>query len=323
MLSIITDEEKEILSGKETVNRSLYYRDTDLSKRNEIDASLLLEKGRLIDIRPNTRFIHFPEHTHNFVELVYMCNGSTRHIIDGREIILHTGDLLFMNQHAHQEIDPAGRDDIAVNFIILPQFFETVLRNITNASAELRDFLISCLTDQNTGSSFLYFEASGILPIENLMENLIWIMLKKPKNSRTISQQTMALLFLNLMNYTDRIHIDDHSWEKDMVLQLLDYIDSEYKDASLNTFAKRTSSDIYTIERMVKHQTGSTFIQLLSRKRMHQAEYLLTYSRLPVSDICHSIGYENTSWFHRMFLKSHGCTPLQYRHKMQQQKISN
>lgn len=312
-LSVITAEEQEILHGRNTVDRSLYYRDTDLSKKNEIDASLLLEKGKLIDIRPSTRFIHFPEHTHNFVELVYMCNGSTRHIIDGHEICLHTGDLLFMNQFARQEIYPAGKDDIAVNFIIMPQFFDTVLKNIGESSDALRDFLISCLTDRLIGSSYLYFHASGILPVENLMDNMIWSMLNSQKNSRTIMQETMALLFLNLMNYTDRIHLSGKSFEQDTILQLLNYIDEEYKDASLNSFSKHTGIDIYTLSRMLKKATGKTFMELLNERRMSQAAYLLKNSKLSVNDISLSIGYENTSWFHRQFLKTYDCTPRQYR----------
>ncbi len=37
------------------------------------------EDGKLIQIRTHTRFVHFPVHNHNFVEVVYMCHrGSGR-----------------------------------------------------------------------------------------------------------------------------------------------------------------------------------------------------------------------------------------------------
>ena len=113
-LSAITSEEKEILEGKGGVNRALYYA-SDHSK--EIDSARVLENGKLIDIRPHTRFVHFPKHTHNYVEFVYMVKGTTTHIIDDETVVLHEGDLLFMNQHAPQEILPASEEDIAVNFM--------------------------------------------------------------------------------------------------------------------------------------------------------------------------------------------------------------
>ena len=78
----------------------------------------LLEPEKLITIRPHTRFVHFPEHTHDFVEIVYMVQGVTTHIVNGITLTLHPGELLLMGQNTRQEIYKAGREDIAVNFII-------------------------------------------------------------------------------------------------------------------------------------------------------------------------------------------------------------
>ena len=58
---------------------------------NVIDATKLLEAGKLIQVRTHTRFIHFPEHTHNYVEMIYMCSGSTHHVINGEDVILKQG----------------------------------------------------------------------------------------------------------------------------------------------------------------------------------------------------------------------------------------
>ena len=92
----ITDEEREILAGAQDIRKELYTSE----KRFVIDSKKLLEKGRLIEVRPHTRFIHFPEHKHNYVELVYMCHGTTTHILNGRDrLFLEEGDLLFLNQN--------------------------------------------------------------------------------------------------------------------------------------------------------------------------------------------------------------------------------
>ena len=54
-----------------------------------MDAGKLLERGKLIDIRPHTRFIRFPAHSHNYVEMIYMCQGSTVHTINGDLSLIH------------------------------------------------------------------------------------------------------------------------------------------------------------------------------------------------------------------------------------------
>ena len=119
----ITDEERSILNGA-GVDKSIY----TTHGGSIIRHSKLLSDGQLIRIRTHTRFVHFPEHTHDYIEAVYMCAGETTHIINGKKIYLHEGELLFLGQNAKQEIMPAGEKDIAVNFIIQPSFFIKLLK---------------------------------------------------------------------------------------------------------------------------------------------------------------------------------------------------
>ena len=120
-LAMITDEERRILEGKQEIDPQLYTE----KKEMVVDSAKLLKKGKLIQVRPHTRFVHFPAHTHNYIEVIYMCQGTTTHIVNGNQVVLEQGDLLFLNQNAVQEILPAGEYDIAVNFIVLPEFFNT------------------------------------------------------------------------------------------------------------------------------------------------------------------------------------------------------
>lgn len=312
-LSHITDEEKALLSGN-SIDRSLYY-GASAPDSGEVDSARLLQNGKLIDIRPHVRFVHFPKHTHNFVEFIYMCQGSTTHIVDGQEILLKQGDLLFLNQHAVQEILPASEQDIAVNFMILPEFFDTAFQMMGREESALRDFVISCLTERNQEGNYLYFDVASILPVQNLIENLIWNMLRDEPQQRSLNQVTMGLLFLNLMNYTDRIHVSLHSSEQELILKLLRYIDTEYRTASLAHFSSLCGYDVYTISRMVKKNTGRTFKELLQIKRLNQACFLLKNTPIAVADIAERVGYDNTSFFHRLFLRSFGMTPRAYRIK--------
>ena len=117
-LAMITDEERRILEGKQEIDPQLYTE----KKEMVVDSAKLLKKGKLIQVRPHTRFVHFPAHTHNYIEVIYMCQGTTTHIVNGNQVVLEQGDLLFLNQNAVQEILPAGEYDIAVNFIVLPEF---------------------------------------------------------------------------------------------------------------------------------------------------------------------------------------------------------
>ena len=96
-------------------------------------------------------------------------------------------------------------------------------------------------------------------------------------------------------------------------MEILRYIDTEYKNASLTQFAEKENLDIYTLSRIIKRQTGYTFKQLLEERRLEQALFLLKNTDLTIEDIALSIGYENLSFFYRLFSKKHNMTPRQYR----------
>ena len=186
-LSVITEEEQRILDGQKNINKTIYTKKKELV----VDSQHFLQKGKLIQVRTHTRFVHFPKHRHNYVEVIYMCKGSTKHIIDGNEVVLEEGDLLFLNQNATQEILPAGKDDIAINFIIQPQFFDRTFEMIGADDNLLRDFLVGSLCEDSRRTSYLYFHVADVLPIQNLIENMIWSLLNNQINKRSCNQLTM------------------------------------------------------------------------------------------------------------------------------------
>lgn len=308
-LSAITEEEKRILAGKFEIDSSLYTQGGDFV----IDSQMLLKKGKLIEIRPHTRFVHFPKHRHNYIEMTYMCQGSTTHIVNGKKIVLNAGDLLFMNTRVEQEILPATKHDIALNFIVLPEFFNNAFMMLESEKSPLNDFLMSCLFKNETGHDYLYFNVAEVLPIQNLLENLAWTILHNAPNQRNIKQKTMALLFLQLINHVDKIETANSDYKDRITISVLKYIDENYQDASLTQLAKDLNYDFHWLSKEIKKQTGKTFKELLREKKLAQASYLLKHTKLPIEEIILKIGYENTSYFYRIFKEEFAVSPKKYR----------
>lgn len=310
-LRVISPEEQTLLAGSTGIQRGIYMD----ANSDIIDAKKLLDSGRLITLRPHTRFAHFPEHSHNYVEVVYMCSGSTTHLANGKEIHLHEGELLFFGQGARQEILPAGEQDIAVNFIILPQFFDKVLEMLDEEETPLRKFIVDSLKGNN--ANCLYFQVADVLPIQNLIENLIWTLMGTVSsgvsisNRRTICQTTMGLLFLQLLNHTDRL--GSQSSEEAATVRVLHYIEENYRTASLTEIAGALHYDLYWLSREIKRSTGKTFKELLQEKRLLQAAYFLRHTNLLVDEVGEAVGYSNLSYFHRIFFERYHLTPKKFR----------
>lgn len=231
LLCKITPEEERLRRGSNEIEQNLYSSAKEAQgKIVQVDAAKLLEDGKLIQIRTHTRFVHFPVHTHNYVEMVYMCQGSTHHVINGADVILNAGELLLISQSAKQEIYPAKEEDVAVNFIILPAFFDYGLTMMETENNQLRSFVISCLTGAKEDTGYLHFKVADVLPVQNLVENLIWTIVRKEPNKRSIQQATMGVLFLQLMNRIDRMETAEQGREQKLVMEVLSYIEEHYRD---------------------------------------------------------------------------------------------
>lgn len=316
-LKQITEEEAEILKGRSEIDRGRY--NERMADRGDSEALLfmdsrrLLDSGKLIQIRPHTRFIHFPRHTHNYVEVIYMCSGQTCHIVNGDKVTLKEGELLFLSQNAVQEIFPAGENDVAVNFIILPEFFDQALYMIGAEENLIRKFIVGCLRGTESDIGYLHFKVADVLPIQNLVENLLWTIMNSQQNKRSINQFTMGLLFLQLINYTDKVEVGKDHFDQELILSVYRYIEEHYKEGELSEFAAVSGYDLYWLSRRIKKLTGQNFTELMQVKRMAQAQFLLQNTNLSVADVGRAVGYDNLSYFHRIFRERYGMSPKQWR----------
>ena len=310
-LSGISAEEREILAG-EQVDMTLYTR----AGGTVLEPGGLLPGGSLFGIRTHTRFAAFPRHSHTYVEMVYQVTGVTRHIINGAEKLeLPAGSLLLLGRGAEHEIMPAGRGDVAVNFILVPAFFDNAAISMGGSSA-LAVFLKSNLGLTGSAGAYLVFDISGDIPVENLLENLVLLELEGADPRRQeLQRATLELLLRHLSLRAEKLQITGRrDREQAAVLYALSRIEADVH-CTLADLAREQGLTPSTLTRILKRRTGCTFTELLHTARFNRAVTLLTETELSVADIAVRVGYENTAFFYRRFERLYGCTPGEYRRR--------
>ena len=308
-LAMITDEERRILEGKQEIDPQLYTE----KKEMVVDSAKLLKKGKLIQVRPHTRFVHFPAHTHNYIEVIYMCQGTTTHIVNGNQVVLEQGDLLFLNQNAVLKNSGRTIKFTAISYSPAGRISCTAFSMIGAEENQLKDFLVGALCGRDEETSYLYFHVADILPVQNLIENMVWTIFYDISNKRSSNQITMGLLFLQLLNYMDKMEAGGRKFDTEIMANVYRYIEDHFKEGTLSELAVEMKVDVYWLSREIKKKSGKTYKELLQEKRMQQAVYLLINSRIAVSDIIEAVGYDNTSYFYRKFKERYGISPKEYR----------
>ena len=311
-LSVVTDEEREYLAGKNTVEGSKYFAsgvDATVSKTKLFSEASRKNEKRHIEVRTHARFIDFPLHGHDYIEMMYVCKGSITHVIDGSEITLGKGGILVMNSHVKHSVKKAGAGDIGVNFIISSAFFEILMGEFRESNI-FTDFLIENIRT-NGKPVLLQFNVDGVLPIENLMENLLFALINGEGDDTAILQKTMALMLTYFLTFQG-ILVTKYSTNdyfdrlKDAVLN---YIRTDYRDASLTVLAASLGLSHTYLCKWITANMDMSFKELLVEHRFKMAEYLLKTTNLSVADLASAVGYENPSYFYRQFRRRYGKTP--------------
>ena len=92
-----------------------------------IDTDKMIREGAMIDIMKQPRFVDIPEHTHKYMEIIYMFSGSATHIIDKK---LSWKQMMFCLSNREHRIQQAPR---GITILELKYLFFRSFYNIRSA----------------------------------------------------------------------------------------------------------------------------------------------------------------------------------------------
>ena len=259
---------------------------------------------------------HCPEgsqaRSREYPELLYLIRGRAHLRIGTAEVTLDRGELLLLGQNTPVELLPMEPEAQAVSFFVKPELFGDILTFLGTEQTPLREFVLRCL-GQETPYGYLHFRVGEVRQVTNLMENLLLHLLERPDSRRDIPLYTLGLLFVQLLEESGKLTMGIR--EQQSVLGVLRYLENNYAGGSLTEAARALHCDVAWLSREIKRRTGRTYTELLQERRLRQAAWLLEHTTQRVSDIALSVGYENVSYFHRIFREHYGLSPKKYRDK--------
>ena len=132
----------------------------------------------------------------------------------------------------------------------------------------------------------------------------------RPLHERMELQGILQILLSRFLRHArQRLLTRDHR-----IQQALTYIHQHLAGKiDLDTLAAETCVSKDHLIRLFKQATGETPANYITRRKMEQAELLLTTTSIPVKNIAAKLGYDETSYFIRVFRRHSNMTPQEYR----------
>ena len=93
---------------------------------------------------------------------------------------------------------------------------------------------------------------------------------------------------------------------------IIDYIQENYMhNISLSQLAEMQNLDMTYLSHLLKNELGIGFREYVNRLRLERAMYLLTCTKLRITDICEECGYSDYRYLNKAIYNEFGLTPSQ------------
>lgn len=113
---------------------------------------------------------------------------------------------------------------------------------------------------------------------------------------------------------------EEEDYSEDIFGKLQKYIDSHYMDKlTLSTIATDIHANGSYLSRLYKEKTGKTLFDVINKRKLDKAkEYLKSGKK--ISEVASLVGFEDVSYFSRVFKKYENCSPREYEKKLMEEK---
>ena len=228
---------------------------------------------------------YMPPHLHEFCEILYCKEGSGYIVVNGKKVNLEKRQVVFIPPLSIHEFFLNNAETICIIFSnsFIPLFFHKL---------EKHKLIVSPI---------------DISEFSDILENLCSI-----ENNITISG------YLNLIcgkviaqsKFETEVSVDIPISQK-----IIQYVANNYTNAiSVSDLSKKFGYNEKYLSSQLHSITGLHFNTFLSLFRMEHAKMLLSSKNVgSIATIAYESGFSSIKTFNRVFKKSTGLTPLEYR----------
>lgn len=257
-----------------------------------------------IEDQPDTDF-----HSHKFVELVLIQNGTARHRTDHGENCIRRGDVFVIpcGMH-HGYIDCCDLD--LVNVLYIPELLPMV--PLDAVSLQSFDVFYKGAVSDGRSMPFMHLNEDEFLTLEKSVMEL------HDENFHRLGsfQFYMMGLFMTILCRLMRIYSHDQDADKrsDDLSEVIAFIHSNFrKKITLDQLCKAANMSRSSLMRSFTRTIGMAPLQYQLQLRISEAMQLLQMSHKSLSSIAFEMGFSDCNYFGRQFKKITGYSPMEYR----------
>lgn len=288
---------------------------------------------------PEGTDVIFYLHWHQEFEILMVTEGQIWFVIEDREYLLEQGEGVFINSnllHSARAVEGKPCSFFAVDFHyqllhedIHSRFARRYLKPVLDGKVVFPEFLSATRTGLETRPEFLAPQNKRRYPADMVQEEGCWQkkLLRLMKELQVCPEQHVEpyelLLRSHILGIWDvlerqsiRIHrrSEEEARGYGRLEPVVSYMKENYAyEITLSELAELLPMSEGQFCRVFKQTMKMSPMQYLMRYRILQSCRLLQDTDKKIGEIANLSGFNNISYFNKVFLQTIGCTPKEYR----------
>ena len=249
-------------------------------------------------------------HYHNYVELYYLYGGERYYFIKDKTYHVKKGNLVFVapyDIHATINAENLPFDRLLICF--RPEILSGIAELFPDV--DLFHFL-------KTESHVVEFSQKEQLFVEGLIEQMLADREETDGafGAVTVTALSQLLLLINKRNEDGSEKIEYINATQKIISEITGYINNHFAEQiTLGALSKRFFISECYLSRTFRRVCGMCLVDYINGVRIKEAKRLLSETDLSIGKISEAVGYQSVTHFGRIFKKTVGRTPLEYRKK--------
>ena len=256
-------------------------------------------------------FTTVPAHWHEETEIIYIKKGQAFVTVDFEQFQACAGSILFILPGQIHSIEQYENQSAEYENIL----FKTDMLLSRKADTCNRSYFLPLLDGSIQIPAHFTPQTPHYSDIAACIDGADEICRTTPDAYPLAIKGQLYLMFFTLFSkctLKEKRQKDSKSLEK--MKSIITYIEQNYMDKiTIDDIAKELGLSQSHFMKFFKNTMGTTFTNYLNDYRLTLASRLLASSDSSILDIAAEAGFENLSYFNRLFKKRFGVTPREYR----------
>jgi AraC-like DNA-binding protein len=230
-------------------------------------------------------------------QLVYINAGEGHFILDGHEVIVPAGNMVLYQPKQEQHYYFLGKDQSQYWFVhFTGRQVKSILKHY---EIPLDGYIL------HTGISYEYEDL-----FKRMRDELLECAFCYEENLTYLLRELLIIMNRRMNQDIPRIK----GFVQDEIDHARDYFKDHYnEEISIEQYAASRNMSTSWFSKCFRDIVGVSPMKYILDQRIRNAQILLETSDFTITEIAHTLGYENPMYFSRVFHKAKGQSPSKYR----------